>query len=230
MHVSIEGAGGVLDVCSEHRAQYVTPLVQLLHKWGRTNVPASNIPGMIDNTSKSASRPAPAPKEQPQPPAKQSEPPSVAFRAPSNPAPVAKPASNGRGATRGPKPKSHEFECPLLDCDHSLGTVTGIEDHTRRRHGGLRLTQAFSRIKQCGLCDPPRPMANVSAFTAHGRYQHGIPTALQLLSAVRRAGDPHGTLKSMDMYLMRAGHSTDNRAEPDKPAATQGDEPSRASQ
>lgn len=134
----------------------------------------------------------------------------------------AKASGNGTRPRAGAESK---LLCPFAPhlCDHpGIGTFAGVLDHMRRKHNRITVAQMLQNVTLCGLCAPPVEVASNQHLGVHARRVHGEalpPTlahgswGLALVTAVRRAGDPHGTLKAMDAYslTLESGQSTNTQ-------------------
>lgn len=225
--VSINGEGGLYDLCQECETTLLGPFFEMraahLARANRTD----DLPdGWVQGTAWLGGRSAALPAGY----GPSSAPAITVTTAVETPAPqgnlkrLAKDESviGGRANNGGPRkntgpvPKRRTFLCPCSWCDHpGLGSYAGVLDHMRRCHQGISPTLLIRQVDRCGLC--PRGQVKFKNVTDAGRHMNTahpdlVPEGTKngavalLVSAVRRAGDPHGTLAKMDA-LAQSGRS-----------------------
>lgn len=99
-----------------------------------------------------------------------------------------------------------QFLCLVAGCGRETGSAAGIAYHLGAIHG-LKIRQMLPLITVCGMCLADMPTGQM--FARHAAGAHSDITGnlhtghtLALVSAIRRAGDPHGTLNTMDAWAL----------------------------
>lgn len=200
LHISIEGEGGLYDLCEECKEILLGPfMVMRQKKLVRANRRDALPDGWIGNAWPGAVNAV-----------------VLANVALAKNGSVVGDRKNNGGArpNSGPAPKGRAMLCPFSPqvCSHpGMQTVSGVKEHLRYHHDSARVAEFTDLVHECGLCDPPVPMSSTTALGMHASREHRDAVgddigqggwALALVSAIRRAGDPHGTLKAMDAHAL----------------------------
>lgn len=206
--VSIDGEGGYYDLCKECDTALLGPLRAM--RAGKL-VRAVRLDPLPEGWVASAAWP--------DAPSSAVKPGTLMPRKPvDKPMPASKPitASKPIGAGNGKLRKGHpSLFCPVVWCKHApLKSHSGVDWHIRHAHPGLTITKLLDHLTQCGLCE--RNILNTVHMGRHVADEHGNDldidrkgAVLALIGAVRRAGDPHGTLKAMDAYALSTQSAQD---------------------
>lgn len=207
--ISIEGIGGLYDLCERDAEHILGPLALMRsERLARANRTEDLPEGWYGKAWPGAASTVPPPGGA----LPVSE--TVAGR------PVRKkalaPDKNGAkaGKKSGMPSKNHALLCPYAParCDHAgVSSFGGVLDHMARKHNGVTPAVLLRQVTHCGLCPPSsvefrtnqhmgmharRAHEDVLPRVAHGGW------GLALVTAVRRARDPHGTLRAMDAYSL----------------------------
>jgi hypothetical protein len=212
-NIAIEGIGGLYDLCQACAEHILGPFALMrAERLVRANRQEELPDGWIGNAWPGATSTVP-------PPGSGLPGSTVAGRPVRKAVTSAKAGSAGKnGARSGAPPRSEDLLCPFApaSCDHrGVGSFAGVLDHMRRKHDGVTVATLLRHVTTCGLCAPPSvEFATNQHMGTHARRFHEavLPPAvkhgswgLALVTAVRRARDPHGTLKAMDAYCLTLG-------------------------
>lgn len=201
--ISLDSEGGLYDLCDDCARPIVGPILAMRAAGlSRANRQTELPEGWIGSAWPGAKSTVPPPGQAAPLVLVGSSEPTV--KVPAKRKPATKPAKVQRPPKHVVK---RQFLCLLVNCRHTTETSEGIYHHLKTIHAGLKQAEMLEHVKVCGLCLTALPTVRYMgrhAANAHsditGNLHNGHCVAL--ITEVRRAGDPHGTLNAMDAWAL----------------------------